>query len=247
MWGRLGNPSTEPARARSRSSARSSRSAASGVSASPRTSGGAAGGQDLVGQVGDPEPDGDGRRRCDDDAGDVRILVPEPGQEVDPVQPRQLGGNDDVAGHARPQPGQGLVRRRARLEAPVLLGRERPDRAWLAHEQHVATHAPTIGSEAGPGKEDSPTGLGRVTCMIAAYAEKLGLPDFLDGLVVGEYHDPDPPAGWVRGRRQGRLPQPPRHVDPERRRSASPSSRRSSSAATAPASPRTGRRSSSTR
>jgi NADPH:quinone reductase-like Zn-dependent oxidoreductase len=33
--------------------------------------------------------------------------------------------------------------------------------------------------------------------MIAAYAEKLGLPDFLDGLVVGEYHDPDPPAGWV--------------------------------------------------
>lgn len=33
--------------------------------------------------------------------------------------------------------------------------------------------------------------------MIAAYAQKLGLPDFLDGLVVGEYHDPDPPAGWV--------------------------------------------------
>jgi len=33
--------------------------------------------------------------------------------------------------------------------------------------------------------------------MIAAYAEKLGLPDFLDGLVVGEYRDPDPPAGWV--------------------------------------------------
>src|SRR6266498_3282885 len=33
--------------------------------------------------------------------------------------------------------------------------------------------------------------------MIAAYAEKLGLPDFLDGLVVGEYQDPDPPAGWV--------------------------------------------------
>lgn len=33
--------------------------------------------------------------------------------------------------------------------------------------------------------------------MIAAYAEKLGLPDFLDGLVVGEYHEPDPPAGWV--------------------------------------------------
>ena len=33
--------------------------------------------------------------------------------------------------------------------------------------------------------------------MIAAYAEKLGLPDFLDGLVVGEYPDPDPPAGWV--------------------------------------------------
>jgi NADPH:quinone reductase-like Zn-dependent oxidoreductase len=33
--------------------------------------------------------------------------------------------------------------------------------------------------------------------MIAAYAEKLGLPDFLDGLVVGEYHDPEPPAGWV--------------------------------------------------
>jgi NADPH:quinone reductase-like Zn-dependent oxidoreductase len=33
--------------------------------------------------------------------------------------------------------------------------------------------------------------------MIAAYAEKLGLPDFLDGLVVGEYRDPEPPAGWV--------------------------------------------------
>jgi NADPH:quinone reductase-like Zn-dependent oxidoreductase len=33
--------------------------------------------------------------------------------------------------------------------------------------------------------------------MIAAFAEKLGLPDFLDGLVVGEYRDPDPPAGWV--------------------------------------------------
>ena len=26
--------------------------------------------------------------------------------------------------------------------------------------------------------------------MIAAYAEKLGLPDFLDGLVVGEYKPP---------------------------------------------------------
>ena len=33
--------------------------------------------------------------------------------------------------------------------------------------------------------------------MIAAYAEKLGLPDFLDGLVIGEYRDPEPPAGWV--------------------------------------------------
>ncbi len=33
--------------------------------------------------------------------------------------------------------------------------------------------------------------------MIAAYAEKLGLPDFLDGLVIGEYRDPDPPADWV--------------------------------------------------
>ena len=33
--------------------------------------------------------------------------------------------------------------------------------------------------------------------MIAAYAQKLGLPDFLDGLVVGEYPDPEPPAGWV--------------------------------------------------
>ena len=40
--------------------------------------------------------------------------------------------------------------------------------------------------------------------MIAAYAEKLGLPDFLDGLVVGEYKD-DPVsieeakkiAGWL--------------------------------------------------
>jgi NADPH:quinone reductase-like Zn-dependent oxidoreductase len=33
--------------------------------------------------------------------------------------------------------------------------------------------------------------------MIAAYAEKLGLPDFLDGLVVGDYRDPEPPVGWV--------------------------------------------------
>src|SRR3989442_7926638 len=32
--------------------------------------------------------------------------------------------------------------------------------------------------------------------MIAAYAEKLGLPDFLDGLVIGERPEPDPPAGW---------------------------------------------------
>ena len=32
--------------------------------------------------------------------------------------------------------------------------------------------------------------------MIAAYAEKLGLPDFLDGLVIGEHPDPDPPSGW---------------------------------------------------
>jgi NADPH:quinone reductase-like Zn-dependent oxidoreductase len=32
--------------------------------------------------------------------------------------------------------------------------------------------------------------------MIAAYAEKLGLPNFLDGLVVGERPEPDPPAGW---------------------------------------------------
>ena len=32
--------------------------------------------------------------------------------------------------------------------------------------------------------------------MLAAYAEKLGLPDFLDGLVIGERPEPDPPAGW---------------------------------------------------
>lgn len=32
--------------------------------------------------------------------------------------------------------------------------------------------------------------------MLAAYAEKLGLPDFLDGLVIGERPDPTPPAGW---------------------------------------------------
>ncbi len=33
--------------------------------------------------------------------------------------------------------------------------------------------------------------------MLAAYAEKLGLPDFLDGLVIGERPEPDPPPGWV--------------------------------------------------
>jgi NADPH:quinone reductase-like Zn-dependent oxidoreductase len=32
--------------------------------------------------------------------------------------------------------------------------------------------------------------------MIAAYAEKLGLPEPLDGLVVGERPDPEPPPGW---------------------------------------------------
>ena len=32
--------------------------------------------------------------------------------------------------------------------------------------------------------------------MIAAYAEKLGLPEPLDGLRVGERPEPDPPAGW---------------------------------------------------
>src|SRR2546428_9211341 len=32
--------------------------------------------------------------------------------------------------------------------------------------------------------------------MIAAFAEKLGLPDFLDGLVIGERPEPDPPPGW---------------------------------------------------
>jgi NADPH:quinone reductase-like Zn-dependent oxidoreductase len=32
--------------------------------------------------------------------------------------------------------------------------------------------------------------------MIAAYAEKLGLPDFFDGLVIGERPEPDPPPGW---------------------------------------------------
>jgi NADPH:quinone reductase-like Zn-dependent oxidoreductase len=33
--------------------------------------------------------------------------------------------------------------------------------------------------------------------MLAAYAEKLGLPDPLDGLVVGERPEPSPPPGWV--------------------------------------------------
>lgn len=33
--------------------------------------------------------------------------------------------------------------------------------------------------------------------MIAAYAEKLGLPDFLDGLVIGDRPEPVPPPGWV--------------------------------------------------
>jgi NADPH:quinone reductase-like Zn-dependent oxidoreductase len=32
--------------------------------------------------------------------------------------------------------------------------------------------------------------------MLAAYAEKLGLADFLDGLVIGDRPEPDPPAGW---------------------------------------------------
>ena len=32
--------------------------------------------------------------------------------------------------------------------------------------------------------------------MIAAYAAKLGLPDFLDGLVVGERPEPEPGPGW---------------------------------------------------
>jgi NADPH:quinone reductase-like Zn-dependent oxidoreductase len=32
--------------------------------------------------------------------------------------------------------------------------------------------------------------------MLAAYAEKLGLPDFLDGLVIGDRPEPDPPTGW---------------------------------------------------
>jgi NADPH:quinone reductase-like Zn-dependent oxidoreductase len=32
--------------------------------------------------------------------------------------------------------------------------------------------------------------------MIAAYAEKLGLPSFLDGLVIGERPEPTPQAGW---------------------------------------------------
>ena len=32
--------------------------------------------------------------------------------------------------------------------------------------------------------------------MLTAYADKLGLPDFLDGLVIGERPEPDPPAGW---------------------------------------------------
>lgn len=33
--------------------------------------------------------------------------------------------------------------------------------------------------------------------MLAAYAEKLGLSDFLDGLVVGDRPEPDPAEGWV--------------------------------------------------
>lgn len=33
--------------------------------------------------------------------------------------------------------------------------------------------------------------------MIAAYAEKLGLDDPIDGLVIGERPDPAPPEGWV--------------------------------------------------
>lgn len=32
--------------------------------------------------------------------------------------------------------------------------------------------------------------------MLAAYADKLGLSDFLDGLVVGERPEPSPPPGW---------------------------------------------------
>jgi NADPH:quinone reductase-like Zn-dependent oxidoreductase len=32
--------------------------------------------------------------------------------------------------------------------------------------------------------------------MLAAYAEKLGLPDPFDGLIVGERPDPTPPPGW---------------------------------------------------
>jgi hypothetical protein len=103
-----------------------------------------------MGQVGDPEPDGDRRRRGDHDPGDRRILVPQPGQEVHTVHPRQLGRHDHVAGRARPQPDQRFGRRRARPEAPVIGGRERSEGARLAHEQDVATHEPLIGQTPGP-------------------------------------------------------------------------------------------------
>src|SRR5205807_7323010 len=89
-----------------------------------------------------------------------------------------------------------LVGRRAEVQAPVLLAQEPADRLRFAHQQHIATHVHNIGRPRPP-KKGFGTALGRVPAMIAAYAEKLGLPDFLDGLVVGEYHDPDPPAGWV--------------------------------------------------
>src|SRR3712207_1702055 len=62
-----------------------------------------------------------------------------------------------------------------------------------------STSRPTLLPSAAPmaRKRGSGIAVDRVPSMIAAYAEKLGLPDFLDGLVVGEYRDPDPPADWV--------------------------------------------------
>ncbi len=110
-----------------------------------------------MGQVGDAEADGDGRRWGDDDAGDVREFVPQPGQQIDTLH--ALGNSAATTtshGSTRPAAGPAPPRpRRTSGRVPSSSDGNAPTVSGLAHEQDVATHVPTIGADQGPGKEDS--------------------------------------------------------------------------------------------
>src|SRR5581483_10877048 len=196
MRGRLGSPSTSPATDRSRSSASRSRSRSVRASASRSDSAGLPAGSTWWARSAIRNPTaiaGGGAttiRATDGYSSRSRARSSTPSIPGSSTATTTSQAAPECS-RARASAGDGQTKTR-----PSASDGNDPMAAGSPTSSTSRPTSPPIG-RGPPSKKGSGTGLGRVPTMIAAYAEKLGLPDFLDGLVVGDYRDPEPPSGWV--------------------------------------------------